>query len=207
MPWALPGSAAAGKFVIRRRMDTTGVNLSVESRVQKYRSTEVQSAGTTQSRSCTLHSALCTLPLHSLLPEQPFLLRRGLRRRARRDRAAARVGHVDRAGELDCAVLDRPHLRAAVAAVLVLRIAERDQAGARESALLDGVHEALARGALACPLERLGERVRARHPVLDVAVERRLGVVLVVDLLEQLDPLVRGVVDGGQVAVGDRALD
>ena len=50
---------------------------------------------------------------------------------------------------------------------------------------------------------RLHERVGGGHAVEHVAVERRLRVVLVVDLLEQRDPAVAGVAERRRVAVGD----
>ena len=50
--------------------------------------------------------------------------------------------------------------------------------------------------------ERVGNRLAIEH----VAIERRLRVVLVVDLFEQRDPAVAGVTEGGQVAVGDDPL-
>ena len=58
-------------------------------------------------------------------------------------------------------------------------------------------------GVLAGLHHGLHERVPDRLTVEDVAVERRLGVVGVVDLLEQRDPAVARVAERGQVAVAD----
>src|SRR5690242_16045934 len=83
----------------------------------------------------------------------------------RRDRPATGIrGHGLSLSD-DRPVLDRGDLAAAEAAVLGLRIAERHEARPREAALLDRAHEVLAVRVLARVLQRLRERVRARHAV------------------------------------------
>jgi hypothetical protein len=72
--------------------------------------------------------------------------------------------------------------------VLGLRVAERDEprAGPLAPVVVDRVDQTLAGQVLAGGFERLHQRVGVGHPVLDVAVERRLGSYLAVDLHEQL---------------------
>ena len=89
----------------------------------------------------------------------------------------------------------------------VLAVAEGHQARAAEAALLHRGDQRGARRVLPGALQRLDEGVGLGHPVLDVALERGLGNVLVVDLPEQRDPAVGGVVGRRQVAVGDHAVD
>src|SRR5438270_6611683 len=117
----------------------------------------------------------------------PGCRRGGLPSRVRRDRGACGGVRGERAAEQhDLAATDLSHLRSPVPAVLARGVAERDEPGPlpRAAGLVDGVHEVLPREVLPRGLERLDERVRARHPVLDVAVEWRTRVVLRVDLHE-----------------------
>src|SRR6185437_14421158 len=103
------------------------------------------------------------------------------------DGPVAVICREDRADRQLLAAGDLGDLHAAVPGVVVLRVLQRDDAGALEPAGLDRVDDALPGQVLPGLLQRLNEEVADREAVGDVAVVlRSLGVA--VDLLEQLGP-------------------
>src|SRR3954470_23023300 len=104
--------------------------------------------------------------------------------------AAAVVGRHRLALKLDRRSLDDAQLRTDEAGMRRVGVAVGNSARALRQTALDRLDDAVTRRVVAGGLQCLSERVRRRHAVEDVAVERQLGDVLVVDLLEQLDPAV-----------------
>src|SRR3954453_16836974 len=121
--------------------------------------------------------------------------------------SAAVIGGHRLALQLDGRALDDADLCPDEAGVRRVGEAERHGARPLRQPGLNCLHDAVSGWVRPGGLQRLSERVGHRHAVEDVAVERQLGDVLVVDLLEQLDPAVVRVCRRREVAVGDDALD